>query len=520
MIQLIKKISVFGVVLVVSGVGIGVGQNLTRQLADVQLLRIEARAADVPASVGTKNESRYEYLELFNKVLQFVRANYVDEVKTKTLVEGAIKGMLETLDPHSNFLPPDVYKEMQVDTSGKFGGLGIEIGMKDNILTVMAPIEDTPAWKAGLRPNDRIIKINQESTKGLTLVEAVSKMRGKPKTAVTLTIYREGFERFKDISIVRDIIKIQSVKNELLESGYGYTRLTTFNENAAIDLKKAIDSMGKKEKLKGLVLDLRMNPGGLLDQAVEVASLFIDEGVIVSTIGRDHSQKDVKYAHKGMAYKDLPLAVLVNSSSASAAEIVAGALQDHHRAILLGQPTFGKGSVQTVIPLPPDMGLKLTIARYYTPNGKSIQEKGVQPDVLLEEYDPKLLAQAKVKFEPFRERDLKGHMLNTDGEDSSPKAEFKKDELDALSKDSRKKKSSKGDKSDKADKDADDDEMRPYKMNPKEDYQVRQAVQTLKSYDVFKTNLGLIGEHSPGTKPVVLSNDAPEKDESSQTTEE
>jgi len=361
--------------------------------------------------------------------------------------------------------------------------------MKDNILTVLAPIEDTPAWKAGLKPNDRIVKINSESTKGMNLVEAVSKMRGKPKTDVVLSIYREGFDKIKDIKITRDIIKIKSVKNELLEPQYGYVRLTTFNENAAQDVKKAIDEMNKKGKLRGLVFDLRTNPGGLLDQAVEVASLFIDEGIVVSTIGRNRDQKDIKYARKGIAYKDFPVAVLVNSSTASAAEIVAGALQDHHRAIIMGQPTFGKGSVQTVIPLPPDMGLKLTIARYYTPSGRSIQEKGVQPDVALDEYDPKLLAQAKLKTDGFRERDLKGHMVNTDAEDnstasSSGSKEFKKEELETLSKEKDKKKGS-NDKSSK-DSSKDDDDMIPTRMNPKEDYQVRQALTSLKSFEVFK----------------------------------
>jgi carboxyl-terminal processing protease len=480
MIQFAKKVSIIGFVLMVSGVGIGVGQNLTRQTADFQL----ARATSAIAS-STGQQDRYENLELFNRVLHFVEANYVDEVKNKNLIEGAIKGMLETLDPHSNFLPADLFKDMQIDTSGKFGGLGIEIGMKDNILTVLAPIEDTPAWKAGLKPNDRIVKINNESTKGMNLVEAVQKMRGKAKTDVTLSIYREGFEKIKDIKITRDIIKSQAVKNEILEPQFGYVRLTTFNENAASDVKKAIEEMSKKGKLRGLVFDLRTNPGGLLDQAVEVASLFIDEGVVVSTIGRNRDQKDVKYARKGQAYKDFPVAILVNSSTASAAEIVAGALQDHHRAIVMGQPTFGKGSVQTVIPLPPDMGLKLTIARYYTPSGKSIQEKGVVPDVLLDEYDSKLLTQARLKGEAFREKDLKGHMVNTDksDKDESGAKEFKKEELETLSKESKDKK--KGlDKSDKSSKDEDD--MTPYRLNPKEDYQVRQALTSLKSFEIFK----------------------------------
>jgi carboxyl-terminal processing protease len=361
----------------------------------------------------------------------------------------------------------------------------------------LAPIEDTPAWKAGLKPNDRIVKINNESTKGMNLVEAVSKMRGKPKSDVVLSIYREGFEKIKDIKITRDVIKIKSVKNELIEPQYGYVRLTTFNESAAQDVKKAIEEMSKKEKLRGLVFDLRTNPGGLLDQAVEVTSLFVDSGVVVSTIGRNRDQKDVKYARKGIAYKDFPVAVLVNSSTASAAEIVAGALQDHHRAIIMGQSTFGKGSVQTVIPLPPDMGLKLTIARYYTPSGRSIQEKGVQPDVFLDEYDPKLLAQAKLKGEGFRERDLKGHMVNTD--DDLGTKEFKKEELETLNKDKKKsdrfardqKDSKEAKDSSKEAKDAkdsskDDDDMVPLRMNPKEDYQVKQALAALKSFEVFK----------------------------------
>ncbi len=463
--QIAKKLSIFGVVLSVSWFGVVLGQKISHQAVLV--------AAENP--VAPQQQERYQNLELFQKVLHFVEMNYVDEVKNKDLVQGAIKGMLETLDPHSNFLPADVFKDMKIDTSGKFGGLGIEIGMKDSILTVIAPIEDTPAWKAGLRPNDRIVKINNESTKGMTLVEAVSKMRGKKGTPVSLTIYRDGFEKIKDVSIVRDIIKIQSVKSEELEPQYGYVRLTNFNESAATDIKKAIDKLEAKGKIHGLVLDLRANPGGLLDQAVEVTSLFIDDGVVVSTIGRNRDQKEVKYARKGVARKDFPLAVLVNTSSASAAEIVAGALQDHHRAIVLGAPTFGKGSVQTVIELGQDMGLKLTIARYYTPSGRSIQEKGVMPDILLDDFDPKLLAEAKRKVEYPRERDLKGHMVN---QDEAVTKEFKKEELENIGK--------KDNKKDKSDKSKDDDDMSPTRFNPKEDYQVKEALNHLKSFEVYK----------------------------------
>lgn len=479
MIQFFKKVSVTGLVLAVSWVGVVTGQTMTRHVFLIT-------AAHAAPSAGTGQQDRYENLELFQKVLHFVEANYVEPVKNKDLVYGAIKGMMETLDPHSNFLPPDVFKDMKIDTSGKFGGLGIEIGMKNDILTVISPIEDTPAWKAGLKPNDRILKINNESTKGLSLVEAVSKMRGKKGTEVQLSIYREGFEKIKDVSIVRDIIKIQSVKSEELEPAFGYVRLTNFNESAAADVKKAIAKLEGKQKLRGLVFDLRYNPGGLLDQAVDVSSLFIDSGAIVSTIGRNKDQKEVKYARKGDARKDFPVAIIVNSSTASAAEIVAGALQDHHRAIIMGQPTFGKGSVQTVIELGQDIGLKLTIARYYTPSGRSIQERGVQPDILLDDFDPKLLAEARRKQEYFREKDLKGHMVNTDPEAANKSGEeYKKEELDVLLKSGGKKKAADVKSSSVADK-KEEDEMAPQRMNPKEDYQVREALNYLKSYEIFR----------------------------------
>jgi carboxyl-terminal processing protease len=411
------------------------------------------------AKEAAKKEDRYENLELFQKVLHYIEANYVEEVKNKDLIHGAIQGMLSKLDPHSNFLPKDVFLSMKNETSGKFGGVGIEVGMKDDYLTVLAPIEDSPAYKAGIQPNDRIVKINGESTKGLNLVESISKMRGDKGTSLTLTIFREGFEKSKDVKIVRDTIKIVSVKSEEIDKNYGYVRLASFNESAAADIKKAIEKLEKSGKLKGLVLDLRTNPGGLLDQAVEVSSLFVDEGVIVSTIGRNKDQKEVTSARKGSARKDFPMAVLVNSSSASAAEIVAGALQDHSRAIIMGRPTFGKGSVQQVIELGNEVGLKLTIARYYTPKGRSIQEKGVSPDILLDEFDPKLLKEAKKSGDGVRERDLRLHLKNP-----SKDKEGKDDE--------------------EADEKSDDFSVRAYK--PKEDFQVKEAVNYLKSWELFK----------------------------------
>ncbi len=430
-------------------------------------IAVLSSASHSVAAVGEKQAERYENIETFQKVLHFVEQNYVEEVKNRQLVQGAIKGMLETLDPHSNFLSAEVFRDMKIETSGKFGGIGIEIGMKDNMLSVVTPIEDTPAWKAGIKPNDRILKIDRESTKGMTLADAVAKMRGKKGQAITLTLLREGATQPRDVTVVRELIKIQSVKSELLESGFGYVRLSNFNETAAADIRKALAELEKKNgtSLKGLVFDLRFNPGGLLDQAVEVASIFMDEGVIVSTIGRNKEQKEVRYATKGVARKDLPVAVLVNGSSASASEIVAGALQDHNRALILGQTTFGKGSVQTILDLGQDMGLKLTVARYYTPSGRSIQEKGVSPDVVLEDLDSKVLASARRQSKSIREKDLKRHMTNTDKEQDSRSSEASLDKADASESES---------------------ESGPLKFKPREDYQVAQALGYLKSFEVFE----------------------------------
>lgn len=458
------------------------------------LLADQKSGEDSKAAVSAKVQ--YEWLELFNRILHFVKNNYVEEIDDKRyqdLIQGAIQGMLEKLDPHSNFLPKEVFNDMKMETSGKFGGLGIEIGMRDSVLTISTPIEDTPAWKAGLKPNDRIVKINAESTKGMNLVEAVSKMRGKPGTDVTLTIYREGFEQFRDIRITRAIIKIQAVKPEWLEPGYAYIRLTTFNESAAQDMQKTLTEMQKKENLRGLVFDLRYNPGGLLDQAVEVASLFEDEGKVVSMLGRHPEQKEVKYARKGQARKDFPIAILVGPSTASAAEIVAGFLQDRRRGIVLGQPTFGKGSVQIVTPIAPEMGLKLTSFEYRVgENEKRIQGEGVVPDLLLEDFDVELLAKAKKTSETFlRETNLHRHLGSADSDATTGKekeksqekrSDFKKEELQLL----KGKKKDRGDASEKDKSGEKEDEMAPIRFNPKEDYQVKQAVMVLKSYGVLK----------------------------------
>lgn len=327
----------------------------------------------------------YRELKLFRNIMEIVQKNYVKEVTDQAMIQGAIEGMLQSLDPHSSYLPEDMFKELQVETRGEFGGLGIEITLEKGILTIVSPIEDTPAYKAGLKPGDKIIKINGESTKNITLLKAVKKMRGPKGTKVTVTILREGSPKVKDFTIVRDIIHVRSVKKQVIEPGHYYIRLVNFQENTDNDLKSAINSFAEQEPVKGLILDLRNNPGGLLDQAVKVANLFVDKGLIVYTDGRVKDQRmEFRATRAGKQY-DFKMAVLINEGSASASEIVAGALQDHDRAAVFGSKSFGKASVQTIIPLENGSGLRLTTAYYYTPKGRHIQEKGIQPDVNLKD---------------------------------------------------------------------------------------------------------------------------------------
>lgn len=327
----------------------------------------------------------YKELRLFRQVMGIVQKNYVKEVPDKELIQGAINGMLQSLDPHSSFLTEDLFKELQVETKGEFGGLGIEITLENGVLTIVSPIEDTPAYKAGLKPGDKIIKINGESTKNITLMNAVKQMRGPKGTKVTITIMREGFKKFKDFTVVRDIIHVKSVKKELAEPGYPYIKIVNFQESTDSDLTAAIDSFGEDDSIKGVVLDLRNNPGGLLDQAVKVSNLFVDKGLIVYTDGRVKDQRmEFRASRTGKHYK-FKTAVLINEGSASASEIVAGALQDHDRAIIFGTKSFGKASVQTIIPLENGSGLRLTTAYYYTPKGRHIQKTGIEPDVDLKE---------------------------------------------------------------------------------------------------------------------------------------
>lgn len=361
--------------------------------------------------VSAVAKDAYDSIEVFTNVLTLVQRNYVDPVTTKQLIEGAITGMLAALDPHSAYLPPESYKELQVDTRGTFGGLGIEITIRNNVLTVVSPIEDTPAYRAGIKPGDQIIKIDEEFTKDMPLTEAVRRMRGVPGTKVRLTIRREGTIKPLELTLTREIIKIQSVKARLLEKGYAYVRITQFQERTDDDLQKALAKLEQDNggPLSGLILDLRNNPGGLLTQAIKVADEFIDSGLVVYTDGRLESQKQKYFAHKQGSHTDFPMIVLVNSGSASASEIVAGALQDHRRALVLGTQTFGKGSVQTILPLEENSAIRLTTARYYTPNGRSIQATGITPDIVLE--NPTTLAAVGSPVMPrVREENLPRHL--------------------------------------------------------------------------------------------------------------
>lgn len=327
----------------------------------------------------------YENLKVFTEVLSYVEANYVEEVEPEKLVHGAIRGMLRTLDPHSSFMPPDVYREMQVETEGRFGGLGIEISIRDDILTVVSPIEGTPAFRAGIQAGDKIVKIEGESTKDMSLIEAVKKLRGPEGTLVTIHILREGFTEPQEFTLTRAIIQIKSVRWTKFQGDIGYVRLRSFQKTTSEELEDALQDL-EEQDIRALVLDLRNNPGGLLEQAIAVSDEFLEGGkLIVYTKGRLAGQNMKGFSKKDNAHLGYPMVILVNGGSASASEIVAGALQDLNRATIVGTQSFGKGSVQTIIPLSDGSGLRLTTAKYYTPKGREINGKGITPDLVVEE---------------------------------------------------------------------------------------------------------------------------------------
>ncbi len=406
--------------------------------------------SETPMKIADAEPQDYQDLRLFTEALTIIKNSYVEEVDTKDLIYGALKGMLRTLDPHSAFMPPDEYKEMQIDTRGEFGGLGIQIGIKKGMLTVIAPIEDTPAWKAGLKAGDKIIKVDGESTRDMTLFEAVKKMRGPRGTEVTITIMREGWKEPRDFTITRDIIKIKSVKYRVVDDGIGYVKINQFQERTASELENALKSLKEKE-VDSLVLDLRNNPGGLLTSAVDVTEQFLPPDRLVVYI-KGRTGDKTEYKTKGnRPYYDMPMIVLVNHGSASASEIVAGALKDWKRAVLLGVKTFGKGSVQSVIQLSGGSGLRLTTAKYYTPKGISIQNEGIEPDIVV-----KIKPQNGEAYPVIREKDLEHHLEN----------EQKPEEENQQKKEEK--------------------EVAPIQVDEDNDVQLQRAIDLLKGWRVFR----------------------------------
>lgn len=383
-----------------------------------------AAQQEKPADKDPDANDTYKQLNLFGEVFERVRANYVDPVTDKQLVEYALNGMLSNLDPHSSYLNEKDFGDMQVQTKGEFGGLGIEVTMDNGFVKVVSPIDDTPAFKAGILAGDYITHIDGEPVMGMTLNDAVDKMRGKVGTSVKLKVRREGVDGALDFSLKRDVIRIKSVKYHVEQGNVGYIRVTTFNQNTVEGVEGAIADIKKQvgeEKLLGYILDLRNNPGGLLDQAIGLSDLFLDKGEIVSTRGRNEEDTKRDNATPGDMANGKPMVVLINGGSASASEIVSGALQDHRRAILLGTKSFGKGSVQTVIPLPGNGAMRLTTARYYTPSGRSIQAKGIEPDIIVEQAKIEKISTA----DEIHEGDLRGALKNPDDK-KAPAAEVKK----------------------------------------------------------------------------------------------
>lgn len=396
-------------------------------------------------------ENSYDELKTFTEVLITIKKNYVDEVKTKDLIAGAIKGMVVSLDPHSSFMTPEAFKELQVETKGEFGGLGIQIGVKDTLLTVIAPIEDTPAYRAGIKAGDKIVKIAGELTKSMAITDAVAKMRGPKGSPITLSILREGWSEPKDFTLVRDTIKIKSVKTKMIDSSIGYVKLTQFQEMTSSELSAALKKLSG-EGMTSLILDLRNNPGGLLNSSVEVADQFLPAKKLVVYIKSRDGEK-TEYLTEGSmtSYTDIPMVVLVNQGSASASEIVAGALKDWSRAIIIGVQTFGKGSVQSLIPLSDGSGLRLTTAKYYTPKGISIQSVGIAPDIVV-----KLEAKdGKENHTVIRERDLERHLKNET---------IIKEETE-------------------------EKEVAPMEVDEKDDLQLQRGIDTLKTWKVFEKML-------------------------------
>ncbi len=448
------------------------------------------------SAVAQREGARYplpvDELRAFAEVFGAIKSSYVEPVEDKKLITEAISGMLTGLDPHSAYLDQDAFKELQVGTQGEFGGLGIEVGMEDGFVKVVSPIEDTPAFRAGLKPGDLIIKLDDTPVKGMNLNDAVKRMRGKPKTSIRLTVMRKGDAKPFEVTLQRDVIRVQSVKSKLIEPGYGWIRVSQFQEHTGENLVKALEGLYKQGPLKGLVLDLRNDPGGLLNGAVGIASAFLpSRALVVSTDGRTEDAKrkflaapedylrgnrDDYLRALPAGVKTVPMVVLVNGGSASASEIVAGALQDHKRATVIGTQTFGKGSVQTILPLGNNTAIKLTTARYYTPSGRSIQAKGIEPDFVVE--DPTAPTTGRL-----REVDLDKHLLN---EQDKTLEKLKRDEAARAA----------------AKTGADENKpVAPLEFASDKDFQFQQAIKFLKGQPVVTT-----AQSAASAVPVVKKN--------------
>jgi len=421
----------------------------------------------------------YKNIEVFAEVLSLIEENYVEPQDEQKLIQGAIKGMMQSLDPHSSFMTKEEHEDLLIATEGSFSGIGIEITIKDDILTVVSPIEDTPAYKAGIKAGDKIVKIGDKLTNDMTTTDAVKYIRGTKGTEVELTISREGVDKPLVFKIIRDVIPLRSVKSCPLDYDIGYVRISNFQGKTADDLLIALDSLEEAHKLKGLILDLRNNPGGLLDQAIKVSDEFLDSGLIVSTKGRSEAQNIEESAHKNKKERNYPIIVLVNGGSASASEIVAGALQDNKRALILGTRTFGKGSVQTVLALSDGSGLRLTTARYYTPSGRSIQLSGISPDIEIA-YVPQNEKEGNEIPGFTREEDLEGHIKNEEykKEEDMEIREIKGETKEEVKEE---KKEIKEEQVKEEQKDAD----LKLKAALEKDNQVLQAMQLLKSWNVI-----------------------------------
>lgn len=459
-------------------------------LSLIVLSPVEARESKKNAPKITENRSRFEQLELFNKVLHLVETQYYRPVSTEKLIEGALKGMMETLDPHSAFLNKEYFEKMQNDTAGEFGGLGLEVTQKEGVIYIITPIDDTPAFRAGIKPKDKMVEINHEPIVGMTLEQAIEKMRGKVGDKIHLGIVRDGEEGIKHFNLTREIIKIKPVKFELIEDRFAYIRLTQFQKRSAESIEDALKQLKKKTKngLQGIILDLRSNPGGLLDQAVDVSSIFLKEGIVVTTEARDAHNKDIRYVKKS-GYKDLEtsMAVLINGASASASEIVAGALQDYKRAVIMGSQSFGKGSVQTVAQLDKNTGVKLTIAQYMTPLNRKIQALGIKPDVQIEEMNQKDFEKLLKDDRYIREKDLKGHLTATI---ETPEEKVIREEIERKERTRRANEiASRKSDSKKPSKEKDDEIFKAYA--PAEDYQVLQAVRYLQGFSILESSKGV-----------------------------